>query len=387
MSYQPDPRFRALYTAYTADADSIGAHLNGHYGDLSAGDPLLVTTGSDLVIFPGDGRPPMRESFRLSTRGFFEITGVSHLGVAVPYLIQLRALGHPGWEDDARRLIATAVEARAANTPAYWRDVAAVEAWAGLEDRIADMVDYACAVTIRFLEQGLAEPELLTHDIARAQFLDPVGRDDVPVPMNDMMAATFALNFLDTAFRVIRWLRAEPIAWDRMMVIISGRAGRPTAGLTWQSNSMCHLLWQASGQRLDPERLMIAPHAPALNLADLDNDAGAVEAEFRKIWFSARATVEMGRIMYQDYPAFRRTVAAPPVVDAATLSVGEIPMVRSADDRRAIITRLRFVMEDPGQQLANAGAQFIVDQLCANGNRPADVVVPGFTGVAYPRLP
>ncbi len=388
MAYTPDPDFQALYAAYTSDPDSIGAHLNGHYGKLSSGDPLLVTTGSDLVIFPGDGRPPLTQSFRLSTRGFFEITGVSHLGVAVPYIIQLRDLGHADWEADARRLMAHAARVRRANTVAYWRDVVAVEAWAGLEAKIADLVDYSCAMTIEFLERGFADPACLTHEYARAHFLDAVDPHEVPVPMNDMMAATFALNFLDTGFRVIRWLRSEPIDWDRMMVVISGRAGRATAGVTWQTNSMCHLLWQASGQRLDPERLMIAPHAPPLAVADLaGGDAGAIEAHYRNIWFSSRATVEMGRIMYADYPAFRRTIGAAPVVDADTDSVAEIPTVRSADDRRAIITRLRFVMEDPAQQLANAGAQFIVDQLCANGNRPADVVVPGFTDVTYPRRP
>lgn len=389
MAYTPDPDFQALYAAYTNDPESIGAHLNGHYGKLSAGDPLLVTTGSDLVIFPGDGRPPLTQSFRLSTRGFFEITGVSHLGVAVPYLIQLRDLGYAGWEADARRLIAHAARVRQANTIAYWREVVAVEAWTGLEQKIVDLVDYSCAMTIAFLERGMAEPACFTHDFARAHFLDAVDAHAVPVPMNDMMAATFALNFLDTGFRVIRWLRSEPIDWDRMMVVISGRAGRATAGVTWQTNSMCHLLWQASGQRLDPERLMIAPHAPPLAVADLADgtDAGAIEARYRQIWFSSRATVEMGRIMYADYPAFRRTIGLAPVVDADTESVTEIPTVRSADDRRAIITRLRFVMEDPAQQLANAGAQFIVDQLCANDNRPGDVVVPGFTNTVYPKLP
>lgn len=388
MAYTPDPDFQMLYEIYTSDPDSIGAHLNGHYGRLSAGDPLLVVTGSDLVIFPGNGRPPLRQSFRQSTRGFFELTGVSHLGVAVPYLIQLRDLGHPGWEADARRLMAQAARVRTANTLEYWRDIVAVEAWAGNERQIVELVDYSCAMTIAFLERGLADPARFTHAFARAHFLDAVDPVEMPVPMNDMMAATFALNFLDTAFRVIRWLGSEAIDWNRLMVVISGRAGRPTAGVTWQTNSMCHLLWQASGQRLDPERLMIAPHAPALVLAALDGaGACAVEAEFRRIWFSAQTTVEMGRIMYEGYPAFRRTIAAAPVVDADTASISEMPTVRSADDRRAIITRLRFVMEDPAQQLANAGAQFIVDQLCANGNRPADVVVPGFTNTVYPRLP
>ena len=111
-TYRPDPEFQALYNIYTADPDSIGTHLNSCLGARSADDPLLVSTGSDIVIFPGGGRPPQTESFRLSTRGFIEITGISHLGVAVPYLIRLKELGHPAWESDIRRLIAQARRVR-----------------------------------------------------------------------------------------------------------------------------------------------------------------------------------------------------------------------------------------------------------------------------------
>lgn len=389
MSYVPDPAFQALYDVYTATPDAIGPHLNTHLGQASADDPLLVTTGSDVVVFPGGGRAPLVESFRLSTRGFVEITAVSHLGVAVPYIIALRDRGFAGWEDDARRLIDQATRTRRANTEAYWRDTVAVEAWRGLEARIVALVDYACAATIDFLERGLADPTRLTFAFVRDNFLDATGPEAPPVAMNDMMAATFALVFLDTGHRIIRWTRAQDIDWERLMVLVSGRAGRPTAGVTWQSNTMCHLLWRASDQRLDPERLYIAPHAPALVLADLAEPAAAaaIEAQFRRIWFSSRAPVEMARLMYEGYPAFRRDIGTPPVVDAATATMSEIPMVRSADDRRAIVTRMRFVMEDPSQQLANAGAQFIVDQLAANGNRPEAVAVPGFTDTVYPHMP
>ena len=389
MSYVPDPAFQALYDVYTASPDAIGPHLNSLLGEASADDPLLVTTGSDVVIFPGGGRPPSIESFRLSTRGFVEITAVSHLGVAVPYVIALRERGFLGWRTDAVRLIDEAVRARRANTVSYWRDVVAVEAWHGLEARMVAMVDYACAATIDFLERGLADPTRLTFPFVRENFLDAHGPEAPPIAMNDMMAATFALMFLDTAHRIMRWTRAQAIDWERLMVLVSGRAGRPTAGVTWQTNTMCHLLWRASGQRLDPERLYIAPHAPALALGDLGEPGGAAaaEAQFRRIWFSSRAPVEMARLMYEGYPSFRRQTAVPPVVDAATATMSEIPLVRSADDRRAIVTRMRFVMEDPSQQLANAGAQFIVDQLAANGNRPEEVSVPGFTDVVYPPWP
>lgn len=386
MTYSVHPDFQSLYKAYTGDPDGIGPHLNGHLGRLHSGDPLLVATGSDVVVFPGRGLPPTTESFRLTTRGFTEITAVSHLGVAVPYLVQLRDLGYADWEDDAHRLIRTATQVRAVNTPAFWRDDVAVEAWTGLEEKIADLVDYACAVTVDYLNAALADPGLLTHEHLRAHFLDTTAAGDIPVAMNDMMAATFALVSLDNGFRIIRWLRAQDIDWSRLMVLISGRAGRPTAGVTWQTNSMCHMLWQAGERRLDPERLYIAPHAPNLVLADLaePDGAAAVEAQFRRIWFSSRATVEMGRLMYADYPAFHRRLDSPPVVDADTSALSELPVVRSDADRRAIMTRLRFVMEDPAQQLVNAGHQFIVDQLCANGNQPALVVVPGFTNTVYP---
>jgi len=387
VAYSPDPEFQKLYSIFTPDPASIGAHLNSQLARINAGDPLMVMTGSDIVIFPGDGGEPLTESFRNSTRGFIEVTATSHLGVAVPYIVRQRELGEPNWENDARRLIEQSAKVQEINTVAYWRDTVAVEAWAGLEEKIVDMVDYSCDVTRDYLTRGLADPSILTFPYLRDQFLDPVDSTEVPVPMNDMMAATFALVFLETGHRIIRWLRALDFDWSRMMVMIAGRAGRPTAGLTWQTHSMCHLLWQASGQKLVPERLLIAPHAPGLVLADVADleRRSTIEAQFRQIWFSCRTTVEVGRLMFEDYPAFRPLLNNAPIVDASTQSIGELPIVRSADDRRAIITRLRFVMEDSGQQLANAGAQFMIDQLCAADNQPEKVIVPGFTNTIYPR--
>jgi hypothetical protein len=387
MPYETHPEFQTLYALFTSTEHSIGTHLQRQLGAVHADDPLLVVTGSDLFLFPGSGRPPVMESFRLSTRGFFELTGISHLGIAIPYLARLRATGHAGWEDDARALIDQCRVVRGISDTAYWRDHVAVEAWRGLEEKIASLIDYSCALTIDYLERALADPQRLDFDYLQANLLDGHGPDAPPVPMNDMMAATFALVFLDTGYRIINWLNAQAIDWPRLMVMICGRAGRPTAGGTWQSNSMCHLLYMASGKQLDPERLLIAPHAPPLAMGDLGERAAEIEAEYRRIWYHSRSSVEMSRLMWADYPAFRKSVENPPVVDPETQSVSEIPMVRTVHDRRAIITRLRYVMEDPAQQIAMAGSQFMVDQLCANGNRPELVEIPGFTYVEYPRLP
>lgn len=376
--------FHRLYETFTGTPDSIGAHLNGALGAVSADDPMLVSTGTDVVLFPGAGRAPVSCNFRLGMRGFKELTAISHLGVAVPYLARLKELGFAGHRRDTERLAHDISAVLDVNTASFWRDEVAAESFAGREEKIAAMTRYACTATLVVLERAQADRDWLTFEMLRGQWLD-AGGGEFPVGMNDVMAATFALVFLDSAYRMIAWLQQAQPAWDRLMVLISGKAGRPTAGVTWQTNSMCHLLWQASGQRLPPDRLYIAPHGPELSLADLDTAEGARAAEikFREVWFSSRTSVEMGRLMFEGYPAFHRSVAASPVIDADTLQACELPYVGSIDDRRAIITRLRFVMEDPAQQLANAGAQFVIDQLCANGNDPCRVLVPGFDNIDY----
>lgn len=171
------------------------------------------------------------------------------------------------------------------------------------------------------------------------------------------------------------------------MVMLSGRSGRPTAGLTWASNNMCHLVWKASSERLSPERVYIAPHAPSFVLADMQDEEQLrkLNAEFRDIWNNTRASVELARRMFDGFPAFETSMHAAPTVDpAGNMIVNEMPRLRSPDDRFTAITRLRLVMEDPGQLLANSVASYIIDQLSDCGNRPSEVFIPGFTNVAYP---
>lgn len=380
--------FLNLFEAYTGCADAIGPHLNAHLGALSAGDPLLVVTGTDVVHFPGGGGAPNILNFRLGASGFKELTAVSHLGVAIPYLRRLYELGYRDWKADAIKL-RTGIEAvHKVNSPSFWREDVAADAFRGREDKIAAMTAYACSATFIILDRLLDNPERVDFDYLCSEWLDATGKGEFPAAMNDMMAATFALVLLDTGYRMNAWLDRQQIAWDRLMVLITGKAGRPTAGVTWRTNSMCRLLWQASGRTLPPERLYIAPHSPGLDLQQLSDRTAAakIEAMYREIWFSANVSVEMARLMFAGYPAFRERVDTAPVIDSETLEAAELPHVRSASDRRAIITRLRFVMEDPAQQLANAGAQFMIDQLCSNGNDPSRVVVPGLDNVSYPSL-
>lgn len=384
-TYQPHPLFRSLYDAYTGP-DSTGLHLTRHMVELTRRDPLLVVTGADFVLFPGAGRPPLVEGFRNSTRGFVELTAISHLGPAIAWIFRLRELGYAGWKEDAERLIERTVKVREINTASYWTNEVAVEAWAGYEPKIVDLVDYTCEATLAFLSGCLADESRMTFENLREAFLDPVKSSEIPVPINDVMVATFALTFLDIGHRIIRWLRSRDFDWNKIMVLVSGRAGRPTAGLTWATNSNCHLLWRASNGQLPAENLHIAAHGPSFSAADAQDPARMTELEgqFRDIFLHLRANIDLARGMFEGYPAFLKSIEEPPVIESATRTLHAMPKLRSPDDRQTAITRLRFVMEDPTQQLANSVAHFIIDQLCDHDNRPKAVVIPGFTNMTYP---
>jgi len=85
----------------------------------------------------------------------------------------------------------------------------------------------------------------------------------VPVPINDMMR-TFGLVFLDIGHRIIGWLRNQDFDWQRLMVVVSGRAVAPRPLLRVDEQHVPSALARRPRQRLPPDRLYIAPHAPSL---------------------------------------------------------------------------------------------------------------------------
>jgi hypothetical protein len=381
MSYQPDSAFAGLFRAFTSDPDSIGAHITQQMAQLHADDPLIVSSGSDIVLFPGAGRAPCVESFRKTTRGFIELTAVSHLPLALAYLARMRELNpaSDAWRADATRLIEHAAATRAANSVELWRDGIAVGSLAGHEPKIARLVDYTCRVSIDMLRRVLADPSLLTFDTLLEQFFEPPtdtrNGNARTVPMNDVMFATFGLAFLDIVFRIGNWLRAQSLDWQRTMVLVSGQSGRPTAGATAATNNMCYLLWRTSEGALPLDGMFVAPHAPAFVAAPLPDAVDMAKLrDYRGIWLNTRASIDVARRLFPAQQPWR--------FDAPRAEA--MPPIRSIDDRASANARLRRIMEDPTQLLSNCVADYIVDRLHANGNDPRNVEIPGFTNIDYP---
>jgi len=387
------PELVALFTTYTASPHSIGAELARAAVRATERDPLLVVTGTDLVLYPGGGKPPLIEPYRLATRGFKELAAISHLGPAVATLARLRELAlddRDGWRGQAARLLDATRAARAASSGSLWRDVLAVRAFAGREDAIAAMIDYACTLTERFLERALADPAYLTMANIRRDYLaGPAADGGLPVPFNRVMIATFYLTGMDIAHRLIGWLDAAGLDWARAMVIFAGQAGRPTAGVTQESHSIAGVVRAVSGGLLAPERVFIAPHAPVLSPHDPtgpDPTEAAAELEpgYRRLWAGLRATSDLAAAMFEGYPRFVVPDAGQPAIGPGTVSVSGKPALKGPDDWFALVTRLRVVMEDPAQLLSGAVTDYASAELVAHGNDPSAVTVPGLDGEPYP---
>ena len=377
-----------LFTTYTAAPASIGAHLAETVVREAARDPLLIATGTYLALFPGDGSAPATEAYRISTRGFKELAAVSHLGPALATLARMREIDPAGpWRADAQRLLGACRAARAASSVELWRDKIAVRAFAGRERDIAAMVEYSCRLTERRLERALDDPTYLTMATVRRDYLEgPAG--DLPVPFNRVMIATFFLTGMDIAHRLIAWFDELDIAWDRAMVIIAGQAGRPTAGVTEESNSLAGIVHAASRGRMARGRLFIAPHAPVFQAFDGTDEpaVASLEDEYRRLWASLRATSDLGGQMFDGYPRFEPRPEEHVAVGVDSVSVHSKPAVESPGDWFALTTRLRVVMEDPRQLLSGAVTDYASSQLVRSGNDPSAVTVPGLDAEPYPHL-
>jgi hypothetical protein len=303
--------------------------------------------------------------------------------------VQLREkYSNPAWRSQAERLLREVERSRQVNNAALWRDTIAVEAYRGREAAIAEMADYAFAVTARYLRAGLEDESALNSSSLVSEFLDQ-GSEEGHGTVNQMMVATFFLTGLDISHRIIRWFREQDISWERAMVIIAGQQGRPTAGVTWNTSSVATMILGASNYQLPLEHVYMAPHAPTFTTPG-DGDLSeviALEEPLRRIWSNTRANVELGDIMFPGLPRYVPSgLAFPDVHDHSVAEISEMPVIHGPDDWRSMTTRLRMVLQDPRQLLSGCVTDYAVGQLVAADNQPSRVTVPGLDDVAYPVL-
>ena len=388
-SIYQDPAMTALFHTYTTNPAGVGADLRATMARSCASNPLIVASSTTLALFPGDGGEPSVQGFRFSTRGFKELAGVSHLGPALGSIVKMRMLDPSSsvWRDDAKRLLKSTRDARSANSAEMWVDKIQAEAYKGREVEIAAMLDYACAVSARFLETILQDESRATPEYLRAAYLEGTdGSLGTVVPFNYVMLATFFLVGMDISYRIAQWFHEQRVDWERAEVLVCGQQGRPTAGVTISSNSVAQMILGASGGRLPSDRLYIAPHAAAFKYDPAEGTASLKKYEpvMRELWAYTRGTAELGPVMFSGHPGYESSTQGKPVITEGTKTLPEMPDIMGLDDMFSMVARLRLVMEDARQLLSGCLADIAVKELHRTGNDPQQVVVPGLSGYHYP---
>jgi pimeloyl-ACP methyl ester carboxylesterase len=386
-AYQ-SPELLALYHAYTGSSSGLGSKLVTAVSKKTTAFPLLVATSGDMIFFPGSGRDPSFVSYRLSNRGFKELAAVSHFGPALGSLVEIYATDtrDDAWRPEAETLLKATEAAQKANTPNLWRDKIRVKAYEGRENAIAAMIDYSCTITINYLKTILDDPTKLTPEFLQREYLEAKGDMlGATIPFNAVMIATFFLIGLDISYRMRIWLQDQMVNWESAMVLIVGRQGRETSGVTLSSNSVCQGILQSSNLELPVERIYIAPHGPTMTMTD-QNDIEAMrkyETPCRSLWNKLYAIQSLGETMFAGYPRYKPQLSSRPMVTEETTQLSEMPQIRGPDDWLSLTTRMRLVLEDARQLLSGCVTDYAAEQIRLANNEPLKVVVPGLDDFDY----
>jgi pimeloyl-ACP methyl ester carboxylesterase len=384
--------FLELFQVYTASDTSLGTQLAMSSSAKTSQYPLLAATSSSLLLFPGCGGDPSYVSFRLTNRGFKELAAISHFGPALASLVQMYTVNSEdeAWRKHAQELLDAAEKAKSANSTELWRDRIRVEAFRGREGAIAAMVDYACAITMKYLRLVISDPTKLTSQFLQEEYLEARGSVlGATVPINAVMIATFFLVGLDLAYQMKVWLQDKNMDWTKTMVLVIGKQGRETAGVTVTSNAVAQVIFQSSNLMLPVERLYIAPHGPNIvvnNATDMEL-LRQYEKPMRMLWNRNFAMAQLGPTMFGGYPRYTPEMRSRPIIAATTTELSDMPAIHGPDDWMAMTTRMRIVLEDVRQLLSGCVTDYAAEQLRLHGNNPYAVVVPGLDHFNYPQKP
>ncbi|KAJ3546194.1 hypothetical protein NM208_g2123 [Fusarium decemcellulare] len=356
------PEFLSLFQVYTSVNNSIGYDFKQAMVETQASNRLLLATATDFILYPGNGDDPTYLNHRFGTKGFIELTAVSHLSPAIATLVELRGLDPDSdtWKNHAKRLLNATRVAQKANSKSLWEDKIGVKSYEGREANIAAMVDYSCEMTIRLLKVVLDDPTKLTAKWVRDNYLEATNDAlNAEIPMNYVMVATFFLSGLDTAYRIQESFEQYDIDWANAMVLVDGQMGRETAGVVIASNTIAQVLLRS------PDALR--EFEPAL----------------RGLWGQLNGTSQLGEKMFSGYPAYKVPENTFPAITSTTEFVSGFPAINGPDDWLALTTRLRVALEDIRQSVSASVTDYAAQQLYETGRNLSEIVVPGLDGYDY----
>jgi hypothetical protein len=345
--------------------------------DATSGDapgPLVLVVGSDIYVYDSkSGMQLSHERFRADrASGFYEMTAISHIGPALAYLAQIKANGDARWQPRLASLRTHVAAVRALNARAAdnWLDRLNQPAWSTRKAQIRNMVDYACARTLNYID-ALGDGARFTAAGVNDDFFDGTSAE-YPIPFNNVMIGTFMLEALRGATDVHDTLAPLKLDWPHAMALVMSRAGsNVSSGLTEGTNWLVLFLKAVSGFTLPDDRIKIVPYAevrPSLGEAQM------AEADLtyyvQRVW---------GPLFY------RKVVSDQVFARIPTIYLPDRPPlpgdydVTKADAIDRFMIRTKHSLRDSREMLSNTVAFWMVPELARKNWDAAAVDIPGLT--------
>jgi Domain of unknown function (DUF5624) len=349
--------------------------------------PLVLVFGSDIDVYESAGGTRLsQQRFRADrASGFYELTAISHIGPALAYLAQIKANGDERWTTRLTSLRTHVAQVRALNARAAdnWLDRLDQPAWRTRKAHIRDMVDYACARTLNYID-SLGAGERFTAAGVNDDFFNGTSAA-YPVPFVNVMIGTFMLDALRGAADMRDALAPLKLDWPHAMVLVSSRAGsNVSAGLTEGTNWLVLFLKAVSGFTLPDDRIKIVPYAevrPSLGQAQLA--PADLTYYVQRVW---------GPLFY------RKVVSDQVFASIPTIYLPDRPplpgdyFVTQAGAIGEFMIRMKHSLRDAREMLSNTVAFWMVRELAGKNWDASLVDIPGLTtgfpaGVAgYPAV-
>jgi hypothetical protein len=336
--------------------------------------PLVLVIGSDIYVYDAKTGARLSETQFRADRdsGFFEVTAISHIGPALGYLAQIKANGDARWKErlDSLRKDTAAVRVVNARAKDNWLDQLNLPAWNPHKAAIRNMVDYACATTLNYID-SLGDGSRFTVADVNDRFFNGTSAD-YPIPFDNVMIGTFMLDVLRGATEVRDALARLKLDWPRAMVLVASRAGtNVSSGLTAGTNWLVLFMEAVSGFTLPADRIKIVPYAeirPSLGKPQLA--ASDLDYYVQRVW---------GPLFY------RKTIADEVFASFATIYLPDRPplpgdyYVTNANDIDQFMIRLKHSLRDAREMLSNTVAFWMVPELAHKNWDPGAVDIPGLT--------
>ena len=367
------------HSEYPQDRTAVAQDLARVVGqsELFKSGPLVVANSVGIYIYNGDkGHQLMSSaSYRASKdSGFYEITGISHIGPAIAYLGALKELGDSSWENHLDPMIdhlAAVREINAAPPSTHWLTQLDTPIYTERADQIKKMIDYACSLAANYLLSVKNNKGDFCGQHIVDNFLN-VQSNDYPISYDTVMIGTFAVVGLKSIYELYKALSNKNIDWANAKIILHNLAGTNYgAGVTEGSNWLVPVIESVAGSVLDPKRIIIMPYASlpkSLGEDSLSDDDFNMIAS--TLWGASYSRPIVSEVAFSHVEDIKIPYRDPLPGDYE---------VTTADQIEDFVKRLKFSITSPKQMLSNTVGFWLAGEAVSKKWQFAKMDLPGLT--------